>query len=189
MNNYPARERSDKLAECLRENGADVTTIEWGEASASKFGEFDAAVLSGSPAMWTDETTLAEFGSEVRALMDSQVPALGICFGHQLIARAFGAEVVRDTREVREMVRTSVLVDDPLFRGLPRSLVLRESRLEVVKSLPAGFSLLARSDTSAIAAMKHPSRLVYGVQFHPEVYTEEHPEGKSVVGNFLGLLR
>lgn len=189
VNNYPARERSDRLVECLRESGADVTTMEWGDASVPRFGGFDAAVLSGSPSMWTDETTAAKYSGEVQAVSDSQIPALGICFGHQLVARAFGAEVVRDSREVKEMVRTSVLVDDPLFAGLPRSLVLRESRLEVVKSLPAGFGLLAKSDTSAIAAMKHPRRLLYGVQFHPEEYSEDHPDGKSVLGNFLGLVR
>lgn len=188
VNNYPSRERSEKLAKCLRENGAEVTTIEWGDASSSKFREFDAAVLSGSPEMWTDERTSTEFGSEVQAVLDSKVPTMGICFGHQLIARAFGGEVMRDGREVKEMVRTSVLVDDPLFAGLPRSLVLRESRFEVVKSLPTGFSLLAKSDTSPIAAMKHPGRLLYGVQFHPEGYTGDHPEGKTVVGNFLKLL-
>jgi GMP synthase (glutamine-hydrolysing) len=117
--------------------------------------------------------------------LDSKVPILGICFGHQLMAHAFGSEVVKDGRHVLEMVRTTVLADDPLFAGLPKSLMLLESRYEVVKSLPDGFVRLARSDTSRIAAMKHPGRPLYGVQFHPERFTKDHPEGDAVVGNFL----
>lgn len=189
VNNYPRRDQSGRLAGCIRESGAEVTTIEPGEASRSRFGEFDGVVLSGSPDMWTDGATAGRFEAEVRAVTESAVPVMGVCFGHQLIARAFGAEVVRDAREVKEMVRTSVLSEDPLFEGLSRSLVLRESRYEVVKSLPPGFSLLARSEASAIAAMKHDRRLVYGVQFHPESYTADHPEGRMVVGNFVRLLR
>ena len=60
---------------------------------------------------------------------------------------------------------------------------------KVVKSLPDGFALLARSETSRIATMKHPGRPLYGVQFHPERFTKEHPEGDAVVGNFLRNLR
>jgi GMP synthase (glutamine-hydrolysing) len=92
-------------------------------------------------------------------------------------------------REVKELVKTTVLKEDPLFAGLPRSLMLMESRHEVVKSPPKGFSRLARSATSSISAMKHPSRLLYGVQFHPERFTKAHPEGDRVVGNFVRMLR
>lgn len=188
VNNYPRREGSEQLTKCVRENGAEVASIDWGDSSASKFGGFDGVVLSGSPEMWTNEATPGKFQAEVRALLDSAAPALGVCFGHQLIATAFGAKVVRDSREVKEMVRTSVLSGDPLFEGLSRSPVFKESREEVVDALPAGFALLARSDTSAIAAMKHEKRLLYGVQFHPEAYTADHPEGDRVVGNFVRLL-
>jgi len=44
--------------------------------------------------------------------------------------------------------------------------------------LPPGFTLLASNDVCRIQAIKHESRLVYGVQFHPEAYTEEHEDGK-----------
>ncbi|MDG6993544.1 MAG: hypothetical protein JRN36_01420, partial [Nitrososphaerota archaeon] len=104
-------------------------------------------------------------------------------------ALALGAGVVKDKRHVLEMVNTTVLGDDPLFEGLSRSLVLFESRYEVVKSVPEGFTLLARSDTSAVAAMKHRRRALYGVQFHPERFTADNPDGDKVVANFIGLLK
>ena len=189
INNYPTEERFARLVGCFEDQGAAVEAIEWGRATAKKFNSFDGVVLSGSPDMMSEAKVLAKFRGELDAVLDSRVPVLGVCFGHQLMARAFGAEVVKDVEHVLGMVRTQVLSDDPLFVGLPRSLMLLESRYEVVSSLPKGFRLLASSETSKIAAMKHQSRPLYGTQFHPERYTKENPDGKMVVGNFVRLLR
>ena len=189
VNNYPSRERVVTLERCLQGNGAEVVPAEIEDVSPRRFDSYDAVTLSGSPDMMTSPRTLSKFQPEVDAVLDSKAPILGVCFGHQLIAHAFGAEVVKDKREVKEMVETTVLKEDPLFEGLPRTLMLMESRYEVVKSPPDGFSILARSATSRIAAIKHPSRLLYGVQFHPERFTKEHPEGDRVVGNFVRSLR
>ena len=189
VNNYPTRERVTRLESCLEGNGATVTPAEWDEVSPSRFDSFDGVVLSGSPLMMTEGRTQSKFEGESRAIRDSSVPILGVCFGHQLMAHAFGAQVLKDSKHVFEMVKTRVLAEDPLFDGMPKSLMLLESRYEVVKSLPAGFTLIARSATSDIAAMKHPSRALYGVQFHPERYTIEHPEGNRVLGNFVSLLK
>jgi GMP synthase (glutamine-hydrolysing) len=189
VNNYPTRERVVTLEKCLKENGAEVVPIELERVSATRCDSSDGVVLSGSPAMLTDAGTTSKFQLEVEAVLDSHAPILGVCFGHQLLAQAFGAEVVKDSRHILRMVKTTVLKEDSLFDDLPRSLMLMESRYEVVKSLPDGFSLLARSATSRIATMKHPTRLLYGVQFHPERFTKEHPEGDRVVGNFIRMLR
>jgi GMP synthase (glutamine-hydrolysing) len=189
VNNYPSRERVATLESCLKGNGAEVVPLELERVSATRFDSSDGVVLSGSPAMLTEARTISKFQPEVDAILDSDAPVFGVCFGHQLLAQAFGAEVIRDGRHVLEMVKTTVLKEDPLFDGLSRSLTLMESRYEIVKSLPDGFALLARSATSRIATMKHPTRLLYGVQFHPERFTKEHPEGAAVVGNFVRMLR
>jgi GMP synthase (glutamine-hydrolysing) len=189
VNNYPTRERFQRLEECLKGNGASVASVDWSEASSSKFDSFDGVALSGSPDMLSEAKTKAKYREEMDAILDSKVPVLGVCFGHQMIASAFGAEVVKDGKHILDMVKTDVIADDPLFSGLPKSLMLLESRWEVVSSLPAGFRLLARSATSRIATMKHESRPLYGVQFHPERYTKENPDGNSVVGNFVRMLK
>jgi GMP synthase (glutamine-hydrolysing) len=189
VNNYPSRERVATLERCLQGNGAEVVSAELRDVSSRTFDSCDGVVLSGSPAMMTHPETVSRFQHEVDAVLDSKAPMFGVCFGHQLIAHAFGAEIVKDVREVKEMVETTVLKEDQIFDGLPSSLVLMESRYEVVKSLPDGFSLLARSVTSRIATMKHPNRLLYGVQFHPERFTKSHPEGDRVMGNFVRMLR
>ncbi len=189
VNNYPAKDRAGALERCLTGNGAEVAAIEWRESSAARFDSFDGVVLSGSPEMMTAPRTREKFQGEAQAILDSHAPILGICFGHQLMAHAFGAEVVKDTKHVLDMVKTTILVDDPLFEGLPKSLTLLESRYEVVRTVPDGFTLLARSETSAIAAMRHRARGLYGVQFHPERFTAANPDGDRVVANFLGLLK
>ncbi|HKT21757.1 MAG TPA: gamma-glutamyl-gamma-aminobutyrate hydrolase family protein [Nitrososphaerales archaeon] len=189
VNNYPTRERVVRLEKCLEGNGATVNSAEWGAVSASKFNSFDGVVLSGSPDMMTEAKTKEKFAEEVQAVRDAAAPVLGVCFGHQLMAHAFGAQVVKDRQHVLRMVKTTVLNGDSLFEGLPDSLMLLESRHEVVKSLPKGFHLLAKSATSAIAAMRHTNRPLFGVQFHPERYTIENPDGNRVAGNFVGLLK
>ena len=188
VNNYPNRERFERLTRCLEGNGARVTSIDWGDASAKKFDTFNGVVLSGSPDMMSWKTAHTKFQAEVDAIRDSSVPVLGVCFGHQMIAHAFGSEVVHDSQHVLKFVKTRILAADSLFEGLPRTLMLLESRHEVVKSLPAGFELLATSETSSIAAMKHRRRPLYGVQSHPERYSKENPAGDRVVGNFVRLL-
>jgi len=189
VNNYPTRERFLRLEKCLKGNGATVVPIDWDRASTSVFDSFDGVVLSGSPDMMSEEKTQEKYSKEMDSILDSKSPILGVCFGHQMIASAFGSEVVKDGRHVLQMVKTEVLADDPLFDGFPRQMVLLESRHEVVKTLPRGFELLATSSTSKIATMKHSSRPLYGVQFHPERFTKEHPDGDRVVGNFVRMLR
>ncbi len=189
VNNYPDTVRFQKLKRCISENGAEVATSGWRTATARRFGEFDGVVLSGSPDMMSKAGTRAKFGDEMDAIRDSHVPVLGVCFGHQMVACAFGGEVVEDARHVLGFVETTVLSEDLLFSGLPKKMMLLESRHEVVPTLPKGFSRLASSSTSAIAAMKHERRPLYGVQFHPERHTAANPQGDAVVRNFVRLSR
>jgi GMP synthase (glutamine-hydrolysing) len=189
VNNYPTLERFERLRRCIESNGANVTAVEWDGISCGMFDSYDGVVLSGSPDMMSEEKTRTKFALESEAIVESKVPVLGVCFGHQMMAQSFGAEVVKDGKHVLEMVETRVLIEDQLFEGLPKSLMLLESRDEVVSSLPKGFKLLARSATSEIASMKHEKRPLYGVQFHPERYTKENPDGNRVVGNFVQILK
>ena len=189
VNNYPTSERFERLRSCIVESGGDVTSSRWDESLLSRFNNFDSVVLSGSPDMMSREDTQMKFRGEADAILDSRVPVLGVCFGHQLIAHAFGSAIVTDAENVLRFVKTTVLVDHPLFSRLPKEFSLLESRHEVVKTLPDGFQKLATSETSPIAAMKHMKRPLYGVQSHPERYTKGNPAGKLVVSNFLSLLK
>ena len=188
VNNYPTPERFERLTRCLERNGAKVTSVGRNEASTKKFDAFDGVALSGSPDMMSGRRAQAKFAAEIDAILNSSVPILGVCFGHQMMAHAFGSEVIEDGQHVLKFVKTKILATDGLFEGLPKTLTLMESRYEIVKSLPKGFELLATSETSSVAAMKHRRRPLYGVQSHPERYSKDYPHGNVVVGNFVRLL-
>ena len=188
VNNYPGLERFRRVTDALAGAGAEVSSIGWQESSPRTFGVFDGVVLSGSPDMLSEPGVQRKYLPEIEAITGSKVPLLGICFGHQLIGRAFGSQVVKDREVVRRNVETTVLMPGGLFDGLPAKLWLAESREEIVSSLPQGFDLLARSETSPIAAIGHRSRALYGVQSHPERFSQENPAGGQIISNFLRLL-
>lgn len=187
VNNYLTDDRFIRLVKALRGKGAQVSEVRWSESSARLFNGFDGVVLSGSPAMLSEERIRRKFDAEAEAIREARVPVLGICFGHQLMACAFGSRVVKGPL-VLKFVETEVLARDQLFRGLPRRVTVLESHREVVESLPKGFRLLARSRTSALAAMRHRMLPLYGLQFHPERSSKARPDGNFVLSNFIGML-
>lgn len=189
MNNFPRPEAIwlVRLKEALRTNGAPVTVIPAEAASGSKFRRYDAVVLSGSFDMLSKESTPSKFAKEIEAVGDTDVPLLGVCFGHQLMAYAFGSEVVRSAGQTEKYVRAEVLREDPLFQGLSENPSFYESHYEEVRSLPRGFKLLSRSPSSPVNAMKRDSGPQYGVQFHPEKHSKLNPHGDALIANFLRL--
>jgi GMP synthase (glutamine-hydrolysing) len=127
-------------------------------------------------------------------------PILGVCGGQQQIALAFGSRVDLIARiapgvgyegAFRERGFTSVEMTvekkSVLFAGLPEKISVWESHCDEVKDLPAEFVRTATNSVSEIQAMEHTSLPLYGVQFHPELYDDEHPHGKTILENFLRL--
>ncbi|HMH43402.1 MAG TPA: gamma-glutamyl-gamma-aminobutyrate hydrolase family protein, partial [Pyrinomonadaceae bacterium] len=124
---------------------------------------------------------------------------LGVCGGQQQIALAFGAPVDLIERiapgegydgAFRERGFCSVeleSVGNGIFAGLPEQLTVWESHCDEVKELPADFIRTARNDVSEIQAIQHTSLPLFGVQFHPELFDEDHPHGRTILENFLNL--
>jgi GMP synthase (glutamine-hydrolysing) len=135
-----------------------------------------------------------------QVIQEARQPILGVCGGHQQIAIAFGALVgiMRRTGPgegydgaFRERgffpVELPGARSDGIFRDLPESITVWHSHCDEVKELPPGFRLTATNETCPIQAMEHTSRPIFGVQFHPELFDDEHPAGRRVVENFLDL--
>jgi GMP synthase (glutamine-hydrolysing) len=153
-------------------------------------------ILSGQSHPWNlySSESLAGVFDVIR---NSERPILGVCGGHQQIAIAYGAQVGLMQRlepgegyagALRERgflpVQTS---GKNLFAELPSEITVWHSHCDEVKQVPEEFEVTAWNDTCAIQAMQHTSRPVFGVQFHPELFDEEHPQGRAVVQNFLAL--
>ena len=136
-------------------------------------------VLSGGPA------SVYEPGAPDLdpAILELGVPVLGICYGMQALARALGGEVGRTG--TAEFGKTAVELDGDavLFDDLAHDETCWMSHNDAVVRVPEGFRVTASSPGAAIAAMEHPQRGVYAVQFHPEVV--HTPRGMDVLRNFL----
>ena len=140
-------------------------------------------ILSGSPASVTDR------GAPVcdRAVLDLGVPILGLCYGMQLITHLLGGDVGRAHR--REYGRADLTVDDPsdLLQGIPsgggRKTAVWMSHGDRIERMPPGFTVIAHTDNSPVAAMKDVRRRFFALQFHPEV--AHTPDGKAILDNFV----
>jgi GMP synthase (glutamine-hydrolysing) len=118
-------------------------------------------------------------------IRELDLPTLGICYGHQLIAWACGGEVRHALRPEFGPVEVTVVREDPLFKGVPSSFTAWLSHNDEVIRLPPDFVILAESPRTMVQAFRHESRALYGVQFHAEV---EHTNyGREILGNFLQI--
>jgi GMP synthase (glutamine-hydrolysing) len=110
------------------------------------------------------------------------VPTLGICYGMQLMARELGGRV--DRTGVSEFGKTELRAEEgALFAGLPDEQTVWMSHRDSVVAPPEGARVVAGSPSTPIAAFEDPRRMLYGVQFHPEVV--HTPHGQDLLKNFL----
>ena len=136
-------------------------------------------ILSGGPlSVYTEDAYRID-----RRLLEMGVPVLGICYGHQLLARMLGGRVER-TGDA-EYGRTALTVSAPslMLDGTPGRQDVWMSHADAVTETPAGFACVAATGGSPVAAMEDSDRRIYGVQFHPEVVHTDH--GSTILERFL----
>ncbi len=153
-------------------------------------------ILSGQSDPWdkySDESLAGVF--EVIRKCDR--PVLGVCGGHQQIALAFGSKVdIMERLEPGEGYEGAKrergyfpveVTGSGIFGNLPRKITVWHSHYDEVKELPKDFRVTASNQNCKIQAMEHTKRPLFSVQFHPELFDEEHPHGRQVIENFLNL--
>ena len=136
-------------------------------------------VLSGGPAsVYAPGAPHLE-----RELLELGVPVLGICYGMQLLVHELGGRV--EQAEVGEFGRSDLTVSEPgvLLAGMPREQTCWMSHRDTVFEAPEGFTALASSTASPVAAVEDTRRNIYGIQFHPEVV--HTPYGQEILTRFL----
>jgi GMP synthase (glutamine-hydrolysing) len=139
-----------------------------------------ALVLSGGPAS-VYEDGAPPFPTQ---LLDLGIPLLGICYGMQAMALALGGTV--EGAEAGEFGRTELTLREDggrLLGGLPEEQNCWMSHRDIVRAAPEGFTPLASSPSSPVAAYEHSERGLYGIQFHPEVV--HTPYGTEILTRFL----
>ncbi len=135
-------------------------------------------ILSGGPqSVYEPEAPQIKKG-----VLDLGVPVLGICYGHQLLAKMLGGHVTKRDGEYGH-ARLDVQVSDTLFRGTPRWQQVWMSHSDAVTQLPKGAATIASTERCETAAFADFKRRVFGVQFHPEVVHTEY--GQDILRNFV----
>jgi len=191
VNNYKEPEKAKQalhnIALCTGQQPEmlDHNTTPLSEAVMQK--DPDIVILTGSNFMLSKPDTRMVFQPEMDLVRETDLPLLGICFGHQLIGAAYGSEVVDLGHNVRAFKDVKLLRSDPILDGLPGSIRVSESHRQALTRVPEGFRHLAESATSQVEAICHQKRPLYGVQFHPERSDEKHPHGRIILQNFLKL--
>jgi GMP synthase (glutamine-hydrolysing) len=136
-------------------------------------------ILSGGPAsVYADGAPPLDLG-----LLELGVPVMGICYGMQLLVHTLGGRV--EQAEIGEFGRSELHVSDPgvLLKGMPREQTCWMSHRDTVFEPPTGFTALAASSGSPVAAVEDAARGIYGIQFHPEVV--HTPYGEEILIRFL----
>jgi GMP synthase (glutamine-hydrolysing) len=136
-------------------------------------------ILSGGPAsVYADGAPRLD-----PQLLELGIPVLGICYGMQLLAAKLGGRV--EGAEVGEFGRSKLIVHENgrLLAGLPAEQSCWMSHRDTVFAPPPGFTALASSSESPVAAFESEEQGVYGIQFHPEVV--HTPYGQDVLNRFL----
>lgn len=173
------------LVHYLEEIGAKTQVIRNDELSASEALALkpDGIVLSPGPC------TPKEAGICVELVQTAphDLPILGVCLGHQSIGAAEGGDIIT-AKEIRHGKLSDIRHEQgPLFKGLPESYrVVRYHSLAIKpEDLPDTLIADAFTEDGEIMAVRHVSRPVFGVQFHPESILTEH--GHALLKNFLDI--
>jgi len=137
-----------------------------------------AIILSGGPHSVYEEKALRID----KKIYDLNIPILGICYGHQLIAYEFGG-VVEPSLKHEYGKANLKFKEDVFFKDISQDTIVWMSHADKVSKLPNDFESIGFTDNSENAVIKHKSLPIYGVQYHLEVYHTEH--GKKMLSNFL----
>lgn len=117
------------------------------------------------------------------AYLDFEKPLLGVCYGLQALAHAIEPKSV-EKAEKREFGRAHLLIDDDsdLFKDVENKSIVWMSHGDHIKTLPHPYKIIAHTSNAPVAAVRHSSKPIFGVQFHPEVVHTE--QGKQILKNF-----
>lgn len=118
-----------------------------------------------------------------KAIFDLGIPVLGICYGMQLMAHALGGQVVASKEREYGPAKITIKNRNDLFFDFNDDLNVWMSHGDRIEKLPPNFELLATSENSPVASMKHKELPLFGVQFHPEVSHTER--GDEIIKNFV----
>ena len=135
-------------------------------------------IFSGGPAsVYNSGAPIPE-----NKIFEMKLPILGICYGHQLIVNNYGGKVKRANKEYGSSLLT-IDDDSNLLSGLGKSIRAWMSHGDEAEQIPKNFEVIGHTESAKAAAIANMEKLIYGIQFHPEVVHTE--QGTEILKNFV----
>jgi para-aminobenzoate synthetase len=144
--------------------------------------QVDAVVVSPGPG---SPERVRDFGISARAIRSAGLPLLGVCLGHQGICHLFGGRVTRAPRPMHGRLSPVHHTGVDVLAGLPSPFTAVRYHSLVATDLPAALEPIAWTDDDVLMAVRHRSRPIWGVQFHPESISSQY--GRELLANFRDL--
>jgi len=166
------------IAKRIRHLGA-YTKIFSPSAKENLLQDAKGIVLSGGPAS-VYSTDIPEFNSNI---LNLDLPILGLCYGHQLIAKEFGGAIANTGKGEFGKAILQQTSDFPLWQNVSFPNQVWMSHQDSVTKCPPDFEVTGVTESGNVAAMRHRKRRIYTLQFHPEVNDTE--QGQKMLNNFI----
>ena len=175
------------IGELVLESGANEEIRVWrnDEIDVEELAELRPSHIVISPGPGSPEQD-SGISNDVIRLLGEETPILGVCLGQQCIGYVFGGNVIRAGRLMHGKVSPVEHNGEGVFAGLPSPFTAtRYHSLIVEEPLPAELVATAYTPEGELMGVRHKTRPIYGVQFHPESILTEH--GHELLRNFLNL--
>ena len=144
--------------------------------------DFDNIIISPGPG---NPSKNEDFGVCKQVLINSEIPVLGICLGHQGLGYYYGAKVVKAPVAMHGRMSKIYHQNNPLFNNIPSGFLAVRYHSLIIDKLGDNLEVIATTEDDLIMAIRHQDKPFWGVQFHPESICSEH--GLTLFKNFYDL--
>lgn len=165
-------------------SGHTQTIKKYSEIIFSDKEDYDLIILSGGHTLSVIGHE-SDFSKELNLIRTTSTPLLGICLGFELIASSYGAWLEKLDSKENKTLELHPIDNDPIFTNLSVIKVFESHRWVITKESDKLIGLAMSKD--GIEIIKHKQKLIYGFQFHPEMF-EDITQGDELFANFMKIV-